>query len=145
MSIRIIASMMIIGALAVGQWASAGEPTGKVKGEIDTIAGYLKSHPEMVIDFSKTSGEYCMNTWEVGGGHMTHYAIDPSKTVEDYIDFVKVDSLKGCVDVNSLPRAPTKLGAKEPNKWYYQPAGQHDPHHGGTLPMDLLVRASNVE
>lgn len=145
MNARSMASLMIVGTLAVGQWASAGELTGKAKGQVDTISAYVKSHPEMVIDFSKKSGEYCMNTWKVGGGHMTHYAIDPSKSVEDVIDFVKVESLKGSVDVNSLPRAPTKLGAKKPNQWYYQPAGQHDPHHGKALPIDLLVRASNVE
>ena len=142
MSIRIIASMVILGALAVGQWAGAHELPARA---IDTIAALVKSHPEMVIDFSKKSGEYCMNTWKVGGGHMTHYAIDPSKSVEDAIDFVKVESFKGSIDVNSLPLAPTKLGAKEPNKWYYQPAGRYDPHHGKALPIDLVVRASNVE
>lgn len=145
MSIRIVASMLIAGALAVSQWAGAQELTGKAKGEIDAISALVQSHPEMVIDFSKKSGEYCMNTWKVGGGHMTHYAIDRSKTVEDVIDFVKVKSLKGSVDVNSLPRSPTKLGAKKPNQWYYQPAGLYDPHHGKAMPIDLLVRASNVE
>lgn len=145
MSIRIAVSMLIAGALAVSQWAGAHELTGKAKGQVDTFSTMVKSHPEMVIDFSKKSGEYCMNTWKVGGGHMTHYAVDRSKTVEDVIDFVKVKSLKGSVDVNSLPRSPTKLGAKEPNQWYYQPAGQYDPHHGKALPIDLLVRASNVK
>ncbi|MFQ5936469.1 MAG: hypothetical protein ACE5LB_08685 [Acidiferrobacterales bacterium] len=145
MNARFMASMMIIGGLAAGQWAGAHELTGKAKGQVDTIAGLVKSHPEIVIDFSKKSGEYCMNTWKVGGSHMTHYAIDRSKTVEDVIDFVKVASLKGSIDVNSLPLAPTKLGAKKPNQWYYLPAGRHDPHHGKALPKDLLVRATNVE
>ena len=145
MNTRFMASLIIIGTFAVSQWAGAGELTGKAKGEVDTFSSMVKSHPEMVIDFSKKSGEYCMNTWKVGGGHMTHYAIDRSKTVEDVIDFVKVKSFKGSVDVNSLPRSPTKLGAKKPNQWYYQPAGLYDPHHGKAMPIDLLVRASNVE
>lgn len=145
MMARIIISMVIIGGLATGGWVSAQELTGKVKGEIDTIAGYLKSHPEMVIDFSDKSGEYCLNTWKVGGSHMTHYAIDPSLTVEDVIDFVKVSSLKGSVDVDSLPRAPTGLGAMKPNQWYYLPAGQYDPHHGKAARIDLLVRATDVK
>ena len=145
MSIRAIASVVIIGGLALGQWAGAYELTGKAKGQVDTIAGLVKSHPEMVIDFTQKNGEYCMNTWKVGGSHMTHYAVDPSKTIEDVTDFVKVESFQGSIDVNTLPRAPTKLGAKEPNQWYYVPAGQYDPHHGKALPFDILVRASNVE
>ena len=145
MKARIIASVMIIGGLAIAPLAGANELTGKVKGEVDTISAYLKSHPEMVIDLSNKSGEYCMNTWKVGGSHMTHYTIDPSKTVEDVIDFVKADSFKGSVDVASLPRLPDKLGAMEPNTWYYLPAGQYDPHHMTRFRSDLLVRATNVK
>ncbi len=36
----------------------------------------MKSHPEMVIDLSNRSGEYCMNTWKVGGSHMTRFRFD---------------------------------------------------------------------
>lgn len=145
MKIQTIVSALIISGLALGQWAGAGELSGKAKGQIDAISALLEQRPEMVIDFSKTSGEYCINSGKVGGGHMTHYAINPSTTVEDIIDFVKVKSLKGSIDVNSLPRAPTQLGTMKPNQWYYLPTGQHDPHHGKPAKTDMLVRATNVQ
>ena len=142
---RTIASLSVVGILAIAQSVVAHELTGKEKGQVDTFTGYVRGHPEMVIDFTDKSGEYCLNTWKVGGSHMTHYAVDPSKTQEDIIDFVKADSLKGVVEVGSLPRAPTELGLMKPNQWYYLPAGQYDPHHGKAAKADLLVRAANIK
>ena len=110
------------------------------------IGDYFESHPEMMLDFTAVSGEYCINTWKAGGSHMSHYAVDPASTQEDVIDFVKADSMiKAGVEVDKLPRLPGKLGAMEPGTWYYLPAGEFEPHHGKKLPMALLVRASNIE
>lgn len=144
---------MLLG-LGLSQSAVAGEVDKEkankqaaiVAGELGTIASYLQSHPEMALDFTKVSGEYCLNTWKAGGAHMSHFAVDPTKTQEDVIEFVKAASLtEAGVDVASLPRMPSKLGAMEPGKWYYLPAGEFEPHHGGAMPVPLLIRASNIE
>ena len=100
----------------------------------------------MVLDFTQVSGEYCLNTWKAGGAQMFHFAVDPTKSQEDVIEFVKAPSFtEAGVDVASLPRMPSELGAMEPGKWYYLPAGKFEPHHGKALPMPLLIRASNIE
>lgn len=124
----------------------ANNQASKVAGNLGTIASYLQSHPEMVIDFTHVSGEYCLNTWKAGGAHMSHFAVDPSKTQEDLIEFVMADSLTSAgVDVSGLPRMPEKLGEMEPGTWYYKPAGAFEPHHGAEMGPALLIRASNIE
>ncbi len=125
---------------------NANEQASIVAGELGTIAGYLQRHPQMALDFTDVSGEYCLNTWKAGGAQMSHYAIDPSKTQEDVIEFVKASSFSDAgVDVTGLPRMPGKLGAMEPGKWYLLPAGEFEPHHGGPFGVPLLIRASNLE
>ncbi len=140
--------------LGLSQFAVAGEVDKEkankqaaiVAGELGTIASYLQSHPEMVLDFTKVSGEYCLNTWKAGGAHMSHFAVDPTKSQEDVIEFVKAASFtEPGVEVASLPRMPSKLGAMEPGKWYYLPAEGFEPHHGKAMPIPLLIRASNIE
>ena len=135
----------LVCALSASVFAVAAERSEKVQAEIDTISQYLDSHPEMAIDFRDVSGEFCFNTWMVGGGHMTHYAVDPASTREDMIDFVRADSLGDGLDVDKLPRFPGKLGAMEPNNWYYLPAWQFEPHHGTRFPFALLLRATNIQ
>ena len=77
---------------------------------------------------------------------MSHYAVVPSKTQEDVIEFVKASSFSDAgVDVTGLPRMPGKLGAMEPGTWYQLPAGEIEPHHGGKFGVALLIRASNLE
>lgn len=114
----------------------------------DTISAMLDTHPQMMIDLTGKSGEYCMNTWTVGGAHMTHYATEPGKTREDMIDFMRLDiadeTFVKALDVDALPRMPSKLGAMEPNQWYYLAAGEFDPHHQATFPFAMLVRAHNI-
>ena len=117
-----------------------------VAAELGTIARHLQMHPEMALDFTEVSGEHCLNTWKAGGAQMVHFAIDPSATQEDVVEFVKADSLASLgVDVASLPRMPAQLGAMEPGKWYYLPAGALEPHHGTTFPFPLLLRASDLQ
>ena len=125
--------------------ATAGS-TDKVVKAHAAIGAYLETHPKMVIDFSKVSGEYCINTWKVKGGHMAHYAIDPSKTTEDVVDFVKAQPLIDAgIDVTKLPRLPSELGVMKNRQWYFLPKGGFDPHHGKKQKRALIVRASNIQ
>ncbi len=140
-------STLIFG-LALAQSAmaqDANQQASNVAGELGTIASYLQSHPEMALDFTDVSGEYCLNTWDSGGAHMTHFAVDPSNTTEDVIDFVMASSMTDALDVTALPHMPGEVGAMETGKWYYLPADEFDPHHGAIMGVALLIRASNLE
>lgn len=145
MSLKRLKLIGLVCALGTFPIAVAADPSERVQAEIDTISQYLESHPEMAIDLRKVSGEFCFNTWKVGGHHMTHYAVDPSASQEDMIDFVPLQALAGSLDVDRLPRFPGKLGGMEPNTWYYLPAGEYEPHHGTRFPFPLLLRATNIQ
>ena len=144
---------LLIGALASNvalateqKEEMANKQASIVAGELGTIATYLQTHPEMVLDFTHVSGEYCLNTWKANGSHMTHFAVDPSATSEDVIDFVKADELtQSGVNVEGLPRLPGELGAMKAGQWYFLPANEFEPHHGTAFPIALMVRASNIE
>ena len=131
------ATMLILPAAVAGE--------SKVDNHVKAFSNLLGKHPKMVIDLSAHSGEYCMNTWKVGGGHMTHYAIDPTKTREDVIEFVRVQSLGNSVSVSGMPKMPSKLGKMEPNVWYHLPAGAYEPHHGTRFSFDMIVRATDIQ
>ncbi len=133
-------------SLGVATAATAGS-TDKVTRAQGVINAYLDTHPEMIVDLADVSGEYCVNTWKVGGGHMTHYAIDPSKTTEDVIDFIKAESFTSSgIDMTALPTLPGTLGAMEEGQWYYLPKGAAEPHHGSqSFPIPLVVRATNIQ
>lgn len=133
-------------SLGVAQAATTGPANSAAKAHT-AIGAYLKMHPEMVIDLSKVSGEFCVNTWKVKGGHMTHYAIDPSKTTEDVVDFIKAQPLIDAgIDVTKLPQLPSTLGTMKNGQWYYLPKGGVDPHHGWKkAPLALIVRSSDIQ
>ncbi len=77
---------------------------------------------------------------------MAHYAIDPTKTNEDVIDFVAAKPLLDAgANFDGLPRFPGTLGSMQPNQWYFIPAGAFEPHHGTKFPMPMLMRASTVK
>ncbi len=118
-----------------------------VAGELTAIANQLALKPNTAVDFTHVSGEYCFSAGVGKGGHMTHYATDPTKTQEDVIDFVNAQPLveAGVLNVEKLPRFPGTLGSMTPKKWYYLPAGEQDPHHGRTWPFPMLVKASNIK
>ncbi len=126
---------------------AVAHPTGKAAKAHAVIGNFIVMHPEMIIDFADVSGEYCVNTWKVEGGHMTHYAIDPSKTTEDVIDFVKAQSfIDAGIDVTTLPELPSELGVMENGQWYYLPKGGAEPHHGAKeFPIALMVRATEIQ
>lgn len=110
------------------------------------IGNYLQTHPEMILDLAEVSGEYCVNTWEVGGGHMTHYALDPSKTTEDIVDFVTAQSfIDAGIDVTRFPLMPGELGTMKNGQWYYLPKDVAGPHHGMALGLALIVRATEIQ
>ena len=118
-----------------------------VAGELATIANQLALNPKSAVDFTHVSGEYCFSAGVGKGGHMTHFATDPTKTQEDVIDFVNAKPLieAGVVNVEKLPRFPGTLGSMTPNQWYYLPAGEHDPHHGRSWPFPMMIKASNIK
>ena len=145
---RHVATVALALAVSFGVASVAtAHPTGKAAKAYAAIGNYIDTHPEMIIDLADVSGEYCVNTWKVKGGHMTHYAIDPSKTTEDVIDFVKAQSFMDAgIDVTLLPRLPAKLGVMENGQWYYLPKGGAEPHHGWkAAPLALIVRANNIQ
>ncbi len=133
-------------SLGVASVATA-HPTDKAAKAHAVIGAYIETHPEMIIDFANVSGEYCVNTWKVKGAHMTHYAIDPSKTTEDVIDFVKAQSFVDAgIDMTKLPRLPSELGAMKNGQWYYVPKDGVEPHHGSmAFPVALIVRATDIQ
>jgi hypothetical protein len=142
--VGLLVAIGLTSAPATGQ--DVHDQAAVVAAELGTIARHLQLHPEMALDFTEVSGEHGLNTWKPGGAQMVHFAVDPSATSEDVVEFVKADSLTGVgVDVASLPRMPAKLGAMEPGKWYYLPAGELEPHHGASFAFPLLLRASDLQ
>ena len=152
----LVAVALLVIGLANASWAAteaekaeaakkaAMKQAAIVGAELSAIANQLSLRPEAAKDFSKVSGEYCyFGGWD---GHHTHFAIDPTKTEEDVIDFVKVEPLaQAGVNVDSLPKFPGKLGSMTPKRWYLLPAGELEPHHGKKLTFPLMIRAHNVK
>lgn len=114
-----------------------------VSAELRTFANQLSLRPNIPKDFSKVSGEYCFfGGWE---GHHTHYAIDPTKTNEDVIDFVSAKAMiEAGVNVDQLPPYLGVLGEMVPGQWYLMKAKAFEPHHGKNPPVPLLIRAVNI-
>ena len=142
--ITLTAVLLLSSASAVAEEMKPNQ-AAIVGAEISTIASHLAQFPNSAIDFSKVSGEYCFDTGLGAGGHMTHYAIDPSGTQEDAIDFINAEPLikAGVVDVDNLPKFAGELGRTKNNQWYYLAANEFEPHHGKKLPVPLLMKASN--
>ena len=145
---RQVATVALALAVSFGVASAAtANPADKAAKAQAVINAYIDTHPEMIVDLSDVSGEYCFNTWNVNGSHMTHYAIDPSKTTEDMIDFVQAQSfIDADIDITKLPTLPTELGAMENGQWYYLPKGGVEPHHGyKAFPIALMVRATDIQ
>ena len=146
---RIAAASLLAGFVAttVLPGAATAEPKGKIAKSHAVLGQYLQKHPEMVIDFSKVSGEYCINALKVKGGHMTHYAVDPSKTTEDIILFVDAQPfLDAGIDLSALPKLPDIVGTMKTGQWYYLAKGAPDPHHGTKQSKRaMLVRSTDVQ
>jgi len=133
-------------AMAADEKKEEAKPQASIVGaELSAIANQLGVNPDMAIDFTDVSGEYCFDVGLGDGAHMTHYAVDPSSTQEDVIDFVNAQPLLDAgADLTKLPKFPGGLGTMEQNVWYVLAQGEHDPHHGTEWPWPLLMRASNI-
>ena len=111
------------------------------KEEVLAIARLLRARPEMAIDRTKESGEFCLKS---GLGTMTHYAKDPDRTREDIVyEFAAAPLVKAGLDLRKLGLLPA-LGKMEPGQWYYLPEGQVDPHHQHTMQGATLLIAVDV-
>ncbi len=137
---------MVALGLQVAWAGDEAKQAAVVGGELSTLAKQLSLRPETALDFTKVSGEYCFDVNLGGGGHMVHYATDPTKTQEAVIDFVNADPLvKAGINVTQLPRFPGRLGSMTSGQWYYLPANELEPHHGVKFPFPLLIKATSLK
>lgn len=115
---------------------------GTAKAEILAIARLLRVKPEMAIDQTKAAGEYCFKS---SHGTMTHYASKPEATTEDVVyEFDATQLLAAGLDPQQVPKLPA-LGNMEPNKWYFLPRGDIDPHHQHPFSTPTIAIAVDVE
>jgi len=115
---------------------------GTAKGEILAIARILRANPEMAIDRTAASGEYCFKS---GAGNMVHFATQPERTSEDIVyEFDASGLIAARLDPARLKQLP-ELGRMTPGVWYFLPQGQLDPHHAHAMPGPTIVIAFNVK
>ncbi len=115
---------------------------GTSKGEILAIARILRAKPDIAIDQTAASGEYCFNS---GLGTMVHFAIQPERTPEDVVyEFDASGLITAGLDPARLQELP-ELGRMTPGVWYFLPQGQQDPHHAHAMPRPTIAVAINVK
>jgi hypothetical protein len=115
---------------------------GTAKAEVLAIARVLRAKPDMAIDQTKASGEYCFRSSQ---GTMVHYASQPEATAEDVVyEFDAAQLLAAGLDPQRLPKLPA-LGKMEPGKWYFLPSGIIDPHHQHVFATPTIAVAVNVK
>ena len=115
---------------------------GTAKGEILTIARILRAKPEVAIDQTAASGEYCFNS---GHGTMVHFATQPELTQEDVVyEFDASGLIAAGLDPSRLQQLPER-GQMTPGVWYFLPKGQQDPHHAHALANPTIAIAVNVK
>jgi hypothetical protein len=115
---------------------------GTSKGEILAIARILRANPEMAIDRTAASGEYCFKS---GPGTMVHFAAQPERTLEDIVYELDASGLIAAgLDPARMKQLP-ELGRMTPGVWYFLPKGQLDPHHAHAMPAPTIAIAVNVK
>ena len=115
---------------------------GTSKGEILAIARILRANPEVAIDRTAASGEYCFNS---GLGTMVHFATEPERTSEDVVyEFDASGLIAAGLDPARLQELPGQ-GRMTPGVWYFLPKGQQDPHHGHAMASPTIAIAINVK
>ena len=115
---------------------------GTSKAEILTIAGILRTKPQIAIDQTAASGEYCFNT---GLGTMVHFATQPDRTLEDVVyEFDASGLIAAGLDPSRLQQLPDR-GRMTPGTWYFLPKGQRDPHHSHAMSAPTIAIAVNVK
>jgi len=116
--------------------------TGTSKAEILTIARILRAKPEIAIDQTGASGEYCFNS---GLGTMVHFATQPELTSEDIVyEFDASGLIAAGLDPSRLQQLPER-GRMTPGMWYFLPKGQQDPHHAHAISATTIAIAINVK
>jgi len=101
---------------------------GPARAEVLSLARILALKPAMAIDFSGTTGEYCLNT---GGPVMAHFSGRPAETGEDIVYFVDAAPLvaRG-LRLQEFPAIDPRLGGMKPGAWYRYEGQGTEPHHG---------------
>jgi hypothetical protein len=115
---------------------------GTSKGEILAVARILRANPEMVIDRTVASGEYCFKS---GLGTMVHFAAHPERTSEGVLyEFDASGLIAAGLDPARMKQLP-ELGRMTPGVWYFLPKGQVDPHHAHAMPAPTIAIAVKVK
>jgi len=115
---------------------------GTSNAEILTIARILRAKPEIAIDQTAASGEYCFNS---GLGTMVHFATQPERTSEDVVyEFDASGLIAAGRDPSRLQQLPER-GQMTPGMWYFLPKGQQDPHHAHAMSAPTIAIAINVK
>ena len=115
---------------------------GTSKDEILAIARILRAKPEIAIDQTAASGEYCFNS---GLGTMVHFATQPERTREDVVyEFDASGLIAAGLDPARLQQLPER-GQMTPGVWYFLPKGQQDPHHAHAMPSPTMAIAVNIK
>jgi hypothetical protein len=115
---------------------------GASKREILAIARILRTNPELALDRTAASGEYCFNS---GLGTMVHFATQRERTPEDVVyKFDASGLIAAGLDPARLQELP-ELGRMTPGVWYFLPQGQQDPHHAHAMPRPTIAIAVNVK
>jgi hypothetical protein len=115
---------------------------GTSKGEILAIAKILRANPDVAIDRTAASGEYCFNS---GLGTMVHFATQPGRTLEDVVyEFDASGLIAAGLDPARLQQLP-EIGRMTPGMWYFLPKGQQDPHHAHAMASPTIAIAINVQ
>ena len=115
---------------------------GTSKGEILAIARILRAKPDIAIDQTSASGEYCFNS---GHGTMVHFATQPERTPEDVVyEFDASGLIAAGLDTSRMQQLPER-GQMTPGVWYFLPKGQPDPHHGHAMGGPTIAIAVNVK
>jgi hypothetical protein len=115
---------------------------GTSKAEILAIARILRAKPEVAIDQTVASGEYCFNS---GLGTMAHFATQPEHTPEDVVyEFDASQLMSAGLDPSRMQQLPER-GQMKPGMWYFLPKGQQDPHHAHAMSAPTIAIAVNVK
>jgi hypothetical protein len=115
---------------------------GTSKGEILAIARILRAKPEVAVDQTTASGEYCFNS---GNGTMVHFATQPERTPEDIVyEFDASRLMAAGLDPARMQQLPER-GRMNPGVWYFLPKGQQDPHHAHAMPNPTIAIAVNIK
>lgn len=115
---------------------------GTSKGEILAIARILRANPELAVDRTTASGEYCFNS---GLGTMVHFASEPERTSEGVLyEFDASGLIAAGLDPTRMKQLPG-LGRMTPGVWYFLPTGQSDPHHAHAMPGPTIAISVNLK